>query len=235
MIGAVIRVPREHRTNLAWGIGVFWQNGPIIERQLHAPTTQLHSPGVKAIWIKQLEHSFSLLCSQALQSINVPCIRDWHYHLKVKGITRQFLRILVFSNVALNPDPKKPLCSLSVVHFPREQHISQMGSCGLACQWFLTVCEMCVCVCVCERERERESAQSCPSLCSPPGSSVYGIFQARILDWVAISFSRWSSWPRDWTTFLESPALAGRFFTTAPPGKPIYEMLTLTWNKLQGP
>ena len=33
--------------------------------------------------------------------------------------------------------------------------------------------------------------------CSPPGSSVHGIFQAWILDWVAISFSRGSSWPKD--------------------------------------
>ena len=35
--------------------------------------------------------------------------------------------------------------------------------------------------------------------CSPPGSSVHGIFQARILEWVAISSSKGSSWPRDWT------------------------------------
>ena len=35
--------------------------------------------------------------------------------------------------------------------------------------------------------------------CSPPGFSVYGISQARILEWVAISFSRGSSWPKDWT------------------------------------
>ena len=35
--------------------------------------------------------------------------------------------------------------------------------------------------------------------CSPPGSSVHGILQARILDWVAIFFSRGSSQPRDWT------------------------------------
>ena len=46
--------------------------------------------------------------------------------------------------------------------------------------------------------------QWCLSLCYPmdyslPGTSVHGIFQARILDWVAISFSRGSSWPRDWT------------------------------------
>ena len=35
--------------------------------------------------------------------------------------------------------------------------------------------------------------------CSPPGSSVHGIFQARIVEWVAISFSRGSSPSRDWT------------------------------------
>ena len=34
---------------------------------------------------------------------------------------------------------------------------------------------------------------------SPPGSSVHGIIQARILEWVVISYSRGSSWPRDWT------------------------------------
>ena len=49
-----------------------------------------------------------------------------------------------------------------------------------------------------------KSLQSCPTLCdlvdcSPPGSSVHGILQARILEWVAISSSRGSSWRRDWT------------------------------------
>ena len=38
-----------------------------------------------------------------------------------------------------------------------------------------------------------------PMYCSPPGSSVHGISQASILEWVAISFSRGSSWCRDWT------------------------------------
>ena len=46
--------------------------------------------------------------------------------------------------------------------------------------------------------------QSCLTLCnfmdcSPPDSSVHGIFQERILEWVAISSSRGSSWPRNWT------------------------------------
>ena len=46
--------------------------------------------------------------------------------------------------------------------------------------------------------------QLCPTLCdpmdySPPGSSIHGIFQARIQEWIAISFSRGSSQARDWT------------------------------------
>ena len=39
--------------------------------------------------------------------------------------------------------------------------------------------------------------------CSPPGSSVHGIFQARILEWVTMPFFRGSSWPRDWTHFSQ--------------------------------
>ena len=66
-------------------------------------------------------------------------------------------------------------------------------------------------------------AQSCPTLCDPmacslPCSSVCGILQARILEWVAISFSRRSSNP--WIE-LVSPALADGVFTTEPPGKPL--------------
>ena len=56
-------------------------------------------------------------------------------------------------------------------------------------------------------------AQSClcdPTDCSPPGSSVYGIPQARILEWVAIPFSRGSSQPRDQT---QVSCISGRFFT----------------------
>ena len=46
--------------------------------------------------------------------------------------------------------------------------------------------------------------------CSLPGSSIRGIFQARVLEWVATSFSRGSSWPRDWT---QVSRIAGRRFT----------------------
>ena len=57
--------------------------------------------------------------------------------------------------------------------------------------------------------------QSCLSLCnpmgcSPPGFSVHGISQARILEWVAVSFSRGSSQGRD---HIQVSYIAGRFFT----------------------
>ena len=48
-----------------------------------------------------------------------------------------------------------------------------------------------------------------PLDCSPPGSSVHGILQARILQWVAIPFSRGSSQPRDWT---QDSCITGRWF-----------------------
>ena len=66
----------------------------------------------------------------------------------------------------------------------------------------------------CNTGKESEVAQPCPTLgnpvaCSPPGSSVHGILQARILEWVAISFSRESSQPRDQT---QVSLIAGRCF-----------------------
>ena len=66
-------------------------------------------------------------------------------------------------------------CSVPALSSPRPMHIL----------WIPGVC-----------------AQLCPTLCShmdysPSGSSVHGVLQARILEWVAISYSRGSSWPRD--------------------------------------
>jgi len=64
-------------------------------------------------------------------------------------------------------------------------------------------------------ESESEVAQSCLTLCDPmdcslPGSSIHGIFQTRILKWVAISFSRESSQLRDQT---QVSCIAGRLLT----------------------
>ena len=55
---------------------------------------------------------------------------------------------------------------------------------------------------------------------SPPGSSVHGILQARILEWVAMPSSRGSSQPRNQTHVSCVSCIAGGFFTAEPPGKP---------------
>ena len=65
------------------------------------------------------------------------------------------------------------------------------------------------------KKSESEVSQSCPTLCDPmdcslPGFSIHGIFQARVPDWVALSFSRGSSQPRDRTWVS---CIAGRCFT----------------------
>ena len=65
---------------------------------------------------------------------------------------------------------------------------------------------LCVCAWSCLTLRN-------PMHCSPPGSSVHVVFQARILQSVAISLSKGSSWPRDQTHVSCVFCIAGRFFT----------------------
>ena len=70
-------------------------------------------------------------------------------------------------------------------------------------------------------------SQSCPTLCNPKdcSSSVHGILQARILEWVAIPFFRESSWPRDQT---QVSLIAGRFFTIWATRKPAFSTRILS-------
>ena len=107
------------------------------------------------------------------------------------------------------PDHKEP-CSFAFLTRVSSLRVQQ----GYAC-----VC-VCVCACACAR------AQSYPILfntmnCSPPGSSVRGIIQARILEWV-LPFPPAGDLPdpRIEPMSLVPPTLAGKFLTTAPPGKP---------------
>ena len=89
--------------------------------------------------------------------------------------------------------------------FPLSLGVTLLCFTSLASSWVLmilvscTKTSVCVCVCVCVCVLV---AQSCLTLCNPidcssPGSSVHGILQARILEWVAFPFSRGSSQPRD--------------------------------------
>ena len=74
-------------------------------------------------------------------------------------------------------------------------------------------------------DTQLSKVQSCPTLCHPvdcslPVSSVHGIFQAIVLEWVAISFSRGSSQPRDWTWVSR---IVADTLPSAPPGKSLTE------------
>ena len=84
-----------------------------------------------------------------------------------------------------------------------------------------------------------KSLQSCLTLCdpmghSPPGSSVHGILQARILEWVSAPFSRGSSWPRDRTcvsyVYLRWQA---RSLPLVPPKKPVIDCKKILLGILQ--
>ena len=85
-------------------------------------------------------------------------------------------------------------------------------------------------LCVCDKLLQSCLAVCDPMDCSPPGSSVHGILQARILEWVAMSSSRGSSRPRDRTCISCGSCLAGGFFTTEPPRKPrmLFRLLVST-------
>ena len=77
----------------------------------------------------------------------------------------------------------------------------------------------CVRLCLCAK-----SLQSCLTLCDPmdcrpPGSSVYGILQARKLEWVSLPSSRGSSPPSDRTCVSCNSCITGKFFTAEPPVK----------------
>ena len=82
---------------------------------------------------------------------------------------------------------------------------------------------MCVYVCVCMSVCVYvKSLQSCPTLCDlmeyrPPGSSVHGVLQARILEWAAFASSRGSSQPMDRT---QVSCIAGDSLPSEPPRKP---------------
>ena len=72
-------------------------------------------------------------------------------------------------------------------------------------------------MCVCVLSHFSRVPTSCDSMgCNRPGTSVHGILQARVLDWIAISSSSGSSSPRDRTLLS---CLAGGFFTSEPSGK----------------
>ena len=98
-------------------------------------------------------------------------------------------------------------------------HFTSTLSCFTILQPRYLLC-MCVCVCVCVCVRERECVSD------PPASSVYGVFQATILEWVAILFCRESFQSRGqiWVS-----CIAGDSLLAEPPGKPSLTFLLMDY------
>ena len=107
--------------------------------------------------------------------------------------------------------PQKDRTSLVVQRL--RFHAPNAGGLGLIPGGTRSCVCACVCACVCECVRACVLiARSCPTLCDPmncipPGSSIHGILQAKILEWVAIPFSRGCP-PRDRICMKEEPLLS---------------------------
>ena len=108
-------------------------------------------------------------------------------------------------------------------------------------QAYLELC-VCVCVCVCAGVRipgfmtitcvRAQSLQSCLTLCDPldhgpPGSSVHGILQARVLEWVAISFSSHKVWS-EWSEVTQSCPTECNPKNCSLPGSPVHGIFQAT-------
>ena len=116
------------------------------------------------------------------------------------------------------------VCLPSLLHFPFPSRIP----------WCVCVC---VCVCVCARALSHSAMSDSLWPQDLPVSSVHGISQASILEWVSISFSRGSSPPRDWTCISCVSCIGIRFFTCWANGEshqgrlePLLKWLALEWK-----
>ena len=107
--------------------------------------------------------------------------------------------------------------------------------------WSTSVEVVCVCVCA----RTRSVAKTCPTLCdhmdgSPPGSSIHGILRQEYWSGLPFPLPRHLLDPGIKPVSLASPALASRFFTTEPPGKPCgsykssFQLLFFSVTKMLG-
>ena len=155
-------------------------------------------------------------------------LRPWNFPGKYTGVGCHFLLQGIFPTYLshLGSPPKFYKTHKRPPAQPKKKGISAQLS-GYSQQTFpKSADEEFICLSFCSfyspvalpHEWVKEVAQLCLTLCNPmdcslPGFSVHGTSQARILEWVAISFSRRSSRPRDWTRVCH---IVGRHFTVWP-------------------
>ena len=103
--------------------------------------------------------------------------------------------------------------------------------------WIMFHC-VCVCVCVCVRAHSSSVVQLCPTFWDPMDSSLqghpdHGIFQARILEWLAISSSRGSSWPKNQNPVSCVFCIAGDYYWAS--WNIFFIHLLAVWNNMDEP
>ena len=165
---------------------------------------ELQSQRTKVILIWQWKHQFSSVTQSCLTLCDpMDCSTPGlPVHHQLPELTQTHVH-----RVSDAIQPSHPLLSPSPPAFNISQHqglfqgVSSLHQVAkvleFQLQWWWSSCEV--------------MSDSCdPMDCSLLGSSVHGIFQARILEWIVISFSRGSSWPRNWT---QVSCISGRLFT----------------------
>ena len=113
----------------------------------------------------------------SMECANWACL----HHSSSPGVSPTFPEFHCYSS-----DGVTQLLSSSSRSFSSNGDLPTLGPFGLLVLLILIHAQLCLTLCD-------------PMDCSLPGSSVYGIFQARILDWIAIHYFRGCSWHRDWT------------------------------------
>jgi len=155
------------------------------------------------------------LCSYSLltPALNSNCQLIRHFHLQIPQVPQNSM-FQGLTHSLLSSGAAKSLQSCPTLFRPHRRQPTR-----LPCSWDSPGKNTgvgCHCLLQCMKVKsESEVTQSCPTLsdpmdCSPPGSSVHGTLQARVLEWSAIAFSRGSSWPRGQT---QVSSIVGRCFT----------------------
>ena len=139
-----------------------------------------------------------ILQAKTLEWVAISFSNAWKWKVKVKSLSRVWLLATPWTAAYQAP--------LSM-GFSRQEYWSGVPLPSLGAWVYAKSVRLCLTLCN-------------PMDCSLSDTSLHGILQARILEWVAMPSSRGSSWPRDRTCVSCISCIAGRFFTPEPPGKP---------------
>ena len=169
-----------------------------------------------------------ILQARTLEWVAISSSNAWKWKVKVKPLSHIWLFGTPWTAAYQAPPSMGfsrqeywsglPLVKINLIHRTKDKKtypnvtIVHVWVLGLSVAFFSSfLCDVCVLSCV--------WLFGTPWTVVLPGPSVRGIFQTRILEWVAISYSRGSSWPRDWTHISWISCTGSIFFTTELPRK----------------